>query len=307
VGSRVLRVKTALFLFSVAQFVGAIVQGFMVMKTLGKGIVSDITIYEAVSVTIAAIIWITLATFKGLPISTTHSAVSAVIGIAFARIIQGYSASISSDLILKIVVSWVISPLAAMSLAIPLYCLFKKILAKTETEIVRLMVIAIMIFSAYSFGANDVGNATGIYTTITSKYMGLPDEYSMRLLAAFASLFITLGALSIGPRVVETLAFKITRLDLDMALAAGMANALVVWMFTTVPYILFGYGLPISTTYAAVGSIIGVGIAKYRSFAGVSFKTVIFIMTAWLLTLPLSALASTAIYFLISRFAGGAL
>jgi len=63
VGSRVLRVKTALFLFSVAQFVGAIVQGFMVMKTLGKGIVSDITIYEAVSVTIAAIIWITLATF----------------------------------------------------------------------------------------------------------------------------------------------------------------------------------------------------------------------------------------------------
>ncbi|MEM1844793.1 MAG: hypothetical protein QW311_03925, partial [Ignisphaera sp.] len=57
-------------------------------------------------------------------------------------------------------------------------------------------------------------------------------------------------------------------------------------------------------SYATAGSIIGVDIAKNRGLRGVNVKTIIFIMGAWILTLPLVASASIAIYFLIKTFVG---
>jgi len=304
VGGGALDVKKAMALFAVSQAVGAIVQGYMVMKTIGRGVVPDIDVVEAVAATLATFIWITIATLKGVPISTTHSVTSAVIGIGIAKWLQGGLMSIKIDAVLKIIISWISSPLASIALAIPLYNLFSRIFSRwsIDNSIAKVILIFVTTFSAYSFGANDVGNATGVYVTITSRYLGIPDTETMRLLAIFASFFIALGGFTVGKKVVETLAFKITRLDIPMALASEASNALVVWIFTTLPYILFGYGLPISTTYATAGSIIGVGIAKNRGLRGVNVKTIVFIMSAWILTLPLVASASIAIYSLIKTF-----
>ncbi|MEM4876243.1 MAG: inorganic phosphate transporter [Sulfolobales archaeon] len=95
-----------------------------------------------------------------------------------------------------------------------------------------------------------------------SKYFGTPDLYTMRLLSLFSSVIIALGGIVMGRKVLVTLAYRITRLDILMAIAAGVANAFTVWFFTTIPYLLFGYGLPISTTYAVAGAIMGASIAK---------------------------------------------
>lgn len=309
VGARVIEVRKAIMIFALGQFLGAVIQGYMVMKTLGKGIVANIAIVEAMAVAIAAFTWITIATLLKAPISTTHSIVGAIIGIGIARILQGRQEVINVDIVIRIILSWVTSPLATMSLSIPLYYIFLKMLRERDinTRIVKYILIAISAFSAYSFGANDVGNATGVYVTITSKYLGLPDLITMRVLAIFAATFIAIGGFTVGKRVIETLAFKITRLDIPMALAAETANALTVWLFTTIPYFLFGYGLPISTSYATAGSIIGTGIAKYRGLSGVNIKMILFIVCAWILTLPLTASASIAIYFLLKIFIGDAM
>ncbi|MEO3992759.1 MAG: inorganic phosphate transporter [Desulfurococcaceae archaeon TW002] len=95
-------------------------------------------------------------------------------------------------------------------------------------EPLSLLLFSFTAFAAYSFGANDVANATGVYVTVTSGSLGIPDEVSMRFLALFASVFIALGGLILGYKVVTTLAYKITRLDINMALAAGFANAFTV-------------------------------------------------------------------------------
>lgn len=306
VGARVLDIWKAITLFVVAQFIGAIAQGYMVMKTLGRGIIQNISIIEAVAATIATFLWITIATLLKAPISTTHSAVSAIIGIGIARMLQGIPVTINLNIIATIILSWISSPLATMAIAILLYYVCKRIFVKHgNTIIIKIILIAITIFSAYSFGANDVGNATGVYVSITSAYLGLPDRDTMIFLSAFASIFIALGSITIGKRVIETLAFRVTRLDIPMAMAAEISNALSVWLFTTLPYLLLGYGLPISTTYATAGSIIGVGIVKYKGLSGVNIKTIIFILCAWILTLPLAASASIAIYFLFKIILGG--
>jgi PiT family inorganic phosphate transporter len=274
------------------------VQGYMVIKTLGKGIVSDIDIIGAVSASLAAFIWIMLATVKGIPISTTHSITGGVIGIAY-MLLSGKAGNLNLDIISKILLSWATSPLLAMVLAVPLYHLTERVFSQGNNRRVVPAAIAIASFAAYSFGANDVANAVGVRISVTSKFLGLPDSDTMRLLTAFAVLFICLGGAVAGKRVVETLAYRVTRLDLLTSVAAN-GDAIAVWLYTTIPFLLFGYGLPISTSYAAVGAIIGAGVAKHKSLRALNLKLVLFIMFAWVITVPVTASLTMAIYTLLS-------
>jgi PiT family inorganic phosphate transporter len=114
------------------------------------------------------------------------------------------------------------------------------------------------------------------------------------------AVFAGVGGAIIGRRVVETMAYRITRLDITTGVAAN-ANGIAVWLWTTVPYILFGYGMPISTTYAAVGAIIGAGAARHRSLRAINIKLVLFIMFAWVITVPVTASLAIAIYTLLKH------
>lgn len=187
-----------------------------------------------------------------------------------------------------------------MAIAIPLYLLTEKIFSysKNNNRYVVLTALAIASFAAYSFGANDVANAVGVYISITSKILNIPDSTTMRLLAAFSVIFIGLGGVIAGKRVVETMAYRITRLDITTSVSAN-ADAIAVWLYTTIPYLLFGYGLPISTTYAAAGAIIGAGIAKYRNLKALNIKLILFIMFAWVITIPVTSSLAIAIYSLL--------
>jgi len=62
------------------------------------------------------------------------------------------------------------------------------------------------------------------------------------------------------------MAYKITKLEpIYGSLSSSIISASSAWIFTTIPYLLFGYGIPVSTTYISVGTIIGAGIGKHRS------------------------------------------
>jgi len=114
---------------------------------------------------------------------------------------------------------------------------------------------------------------------------------------------VAIGGFLLGARVIGTVAFRITRLDPVSGFAAELANAFVVHMFTTIPYMLIGYGIPISTSIAGVGSVIGVGLAMYRS-AGVNKRTVLKLFMAWIGTVTITAAASYILYTLIAPITG---
>lgn len=308
VGSGVLRLRVAMILFATSLTAGALLQGYMVMKTLGRGVVQDIDLACAISSSAAAFTWITTATLLGLPVSTSHSITAAVVGAGLARqVLRGYG-SVNVGVLSTIVLSWVTSPLSAMALAALVYAVAGRylvgVVARRGTA-AKVLVVALTAFSAYSFGANDVANATGVYVATTSKYFGIPDAETMRYLALFSSAMIALGGLVLGRRVVVTLAYRITRLDIPSAIAAGFANAFTVWVFTTVPYLLIGYGLPISTTYAAAGSIMGVAVARSRSFSSIRTRSVATILLSWVATIPIAAGLGAAIYYLLAPTLGG--
>jgi len=307
VGSGALSYRKTLVLFLAGLLMGALLQGFMVMKTLGKGVIQNVTIEKAVASSLAAFVWIIVASYLGAPVSTSQSITGAIIGVGIADWILTRELLVNLSVVYKIIMSWVVSPLVAIALSFALHVLLthRRTASRLKSRRALLFLISFVTFmSAYSFGANDVANATGVYVTIAGSAIGAPDMETMRLLSLYASFFIFLGGYIFGGRVLRTMAYKITKLDLQTGLASGLANFLVVWIFTTIPYVLLGYGLPISTTYACAGSIIGVGIVRSRSLKGVSARTVLFITLAWVITLPVMITLSITFYLLIRSVVG---
>ncbi|MCQ5373907.1 MAG: inorganic phosphate transporter [Candidatus Methanomethylicia archaeon] len=304
IGAGALSLRRALLLFAVFTTIGAVLQGHMVMKTIGRGIVPSIDITGAFAIILAANIWIFAATMRGMAISTTHSIISAVIGYGLIK----YTLSgMNIGVVGTIALSWITSPLCSLFLAFGLYKGISLLIKRYEdnpdllSKIFRAFLIGSLCFSAYSFGANDVANATGVYVTIAMNMGQMPDSTAMLMLAMYSSAGIIVGGFLFGPKVIRTLAFRVTRLDLKTGLSASLANALVVYLFTTVPYILFGYGLPISTSYAAVGAILGAGAA--RSVSSVSRGVTARLAFYWMATIPVNIVLAMAIYYILFHVA----
>ena len=115
VGSHAISMKQAVLLAAVFEFAGAFLVGGHVTNTVRKGIVStevfhgnpEIFVLGMLSALLAAGVWLNLATFLGLPVSTTHSIIGAIVG--FGLIVGGLSA-IHWGKLGSVVMSWVVSP-----------------------------------------------------------------------------------------------------------------------------------------------------------------------------------------------------
>jgi PiT family inorganic phosphate transporter len=298
VNAGALTIKQAIILFSIFTSLGAILEGFKVMKTIGKGVIlGEIDIIGAFAIVLAANIWILLCSYGGYEISTTHSIIGSVVGYGLIKYgLNGLNISI----IQNIIISWLTSPITAIILAFLLYKALLIIMRYIEIDerIFRWLLIISLCFSAYSFGVNDIGNATGAYVTIAEKIGKVPDIQAMFILSIFGSIGVLLGGLILGPRVIETVAYKITRLNLAAGFAAELSNALVVYLFSIIPYMLIGYGIPISTSLASVGAIIGAGLAR-GGRKSLNKTTILQLSSFWILTLPITAMISAGTYFLI--------
>lgn len=298
VGARVLTVRQSIILFAVFATVGALTQGFMNMKTVGTGIVPSIDLLGAMIIVLTAFIWIMLCNCWGLEISVTHTIIGSILGYGFAAYGSG---GINWDLISKVLMSWVASPVLAALISFSLHRLLTALTMRHESlenQMASLLKV-FLCYSAYAFGANDIANATGVYVTVTQMVMGCPPEGEvMFTLSVFGSIGVVVGGLWLGPRVIETVAFKIIRLSVVSGAAAEVTNALVVHLFVTLPYLLIGYGLPISTSFANIGALVGVGLSSYGS-SGINKRTVSALIICWIGTVFVTATITYLAYTLL--------
>jgi PiT family inorganic phosphate transporter len=101
---------------------------------------------------------------------------------------------------------------------------------------------------------------------------------------------IGLGILTLSKRVMETVGKKLVRLDPFSALVVLLAEAITVHIYTFI-------GVPVSTSQAVIGAVLGVGIV--RGISTVSGPTLVNILIAWLLTPAVAGFIATAIDFAI--------
>jgi PiT family inorganic phosphate transporter len=137
VGSKALTIKQAIFVAAIFEFAGAVLAGGQVTKTIRKGMIDadvmagspDLLLYGMLASLLAAGIWLLIASRNGWPVSTTHSIVGAIVG--FAMVGVGMDA-VKWDKVGFIVVSWVISPAIAGTLAFMLFRSVQNLVLNTD-------------------------------------------------------------------------------------------------------------------------------------------------------------------------------
>ncbi len=291
VGSKVLTLWQAIILISVFGFLGAFLQGSYVTKTIGKGIVpiaelnKDSALYLAMVASFAACAWVVLATYWKMPISTSHSIVGAVAGAGLA-----IGAPVRWKVLLDIFICWITTPIGSAILGFIFYIIFKNIFYRIipRKYIKMTMIILVTIsgsYVAYSWGANDVANATGL---IAGAKVLTP-----RMSVIFGGLAIVLGIITWGYKVIETIGSEITNLLPIMAFSAQLASAVNVHIYTV-------FGIPVSTSHSIVGAIFGVGLV--RGVRVVNLRIMREIIICWLATPFISGIISFLILKGIKMF-----
>lgn len=201
--------------------------------------------------------------------------------------------------VIEALISGFLAALVVSTLAI---AAFRKIYGKFEiTRSLSYLLIVSLCFSAFAFGANDMANTTAVFVTPTERLTGgMPTMNVMFLLSLLGAAGIAAGGLIWGYRVLTTSAYQVTRLDPLSGAAAEYSNAFTVFLFTVLPFVLIGFGIPISTTHSSIGSIIGVGLAM-KGLGGIGKKTIGKILSFWVLTIPAVALISMGLFWLFSQ------
>ncbi|MFZ7127435.1 MAG: inorganic phosphate transporter [Desulfobacterales bacterium] len=373
VGAKAITIRQAVFIAGFLNIAGAVFIGAHVTETIRKGIVSPdvltdphLALIGALSALLASALWVSFATWKSLPVSTTHSIVGAMIGYG---IMAGGVSVINWGKLGAVVASWVISPVfsliigfavfkfivrlilsrtnpgeralkqspgfvglavfvvvlsflfktplgnqlnlgtpAALLIALGsavligllarrlLRRLTKKVINDLEEEVFRRIQIGTSCYVALAQGANDVANAIGplalIYFIVKTGAVGATIPVPFFLLF-FGGIGIACGIAMAGHRVMDTIGRKITTLTNTRGFSVDFAAATTVLIASKL-------GLPVSTTHAAVGGVMGVGLA--RGLEAVDFRVIFQIMLYWVLTVPAAAVTSMILFQILNIF-----
>ncbi len=369
VGSKAITFKQAVIIAGVLEFVGAYFVGSHVTQTIRKGIISpasfasvEIFAFALFAAIVGASLWVFIATWKELPVSTTHSIVGALIGVG---IMAGGVNVVSWTKVGHIVMSWIISPLFSGILAFLLFkiinssfiipedseertkkyspifvfltffiivlsFLFKTPLGKKldltlnyvfiyaftisamltitfvavmyrklktfhPEEVFRVLQILTACYVAFAHGANDVANAigplAGIYSIFKTGEIGATAEVP-GIILALGGVGISVGIFTWGYKVIKTVGHGITELTNTRGFAICFSAATAVLVASKM-------GFPVSTTHAAVGAVIGIGLA--RGLEAIDMRVIRKIASAWVFTLPVAALFSGVVFYIVQR------
>lgn len=280
VASRMVRYWTAAVLCSIAVTVGALLEGQAGIETLSNLTVLDLE--QAVVITVAAAITVTIMTVLGLPVSTSQAAVGAILGIGF------FNQEINVGELGKVVACWAGTPTGAVLVAFLLYKLLARVynrlpLGMVDSDrLVRAALIVAGCYASYTLGANNVANVTGVYVGA--------GMLTVFMAALIGGLSIAFGVMTYSRNVMETVGSKLVRLDPFSALIVVLAEGLTVHFYTLL-------GVPVSTSQAVIGAVMGIGIVKGAST--IKRKTLYGILTGWFLTPPVACFIAMCVYYAI--------
>lgn len=334
VGAGVHDYRKATLLGTIATTVGAALAGWLAWRMVTaftQGWFADSVSLSptfALAVPLAAILWLSLVTRLGIPVSTTHSLVGALLGSGI--IAYGASHVVWQKVATRILLPLAVSPLVALAIALALYCLLGRLGAENPCLCVGTAVpeldaeakgeviaqvaarrVSVFVASAQTcrqflqarFGitADHVHIVSAVLIAVARALNDAPKIVALGVLVmnnhhaslpifGIVAVAMGLGSWLASYQVTQTLAEKVTHFDHRSGLAANLTISLLVSVCANL-------GLPVSTTHVSGGAIIGAGISK--GVRSVYWDMVLNIVLAWCVTLPMCALTAAALYRLL--------
>jgi PiT family inorganic phosphate transporter len=302
VGTRVLRPFQAVLWAAWWNFAAAWFFGVHVANTVAKWVHADYVTPEVLFAgLIGAIVWDLVTWWVGLPTSSSHALLGGFGGAALAHAGQ-WSGVLHEGKVIRTIEFIVLAPLIGLVLGLALMTIVMWLLRRTNpSRVDRWFRIAQLgSAAAYSLGhgTNDAQKTMGIiaallYATIWKQQQGAFDAGTVEFpfwIVLVCHLAIALGTVAGGWKIVRTMGMKITRLRPHGGACAETAAA--VSLFATAKL-----GIPVSTTHTITGAIVGVGSVKRLS--AVRWGIAARVVWAWVLTIPMSALAAALSYYIL--------
>ncbi|MHA1804501.1 MAG: inorganic phosphate transporter [Promethearchaeota archaeon] len=289
-GSKILSMRQILLLATIFAITGAIFLGEGVSKTVGKNILEiEITHAVVITILISTTIWLIISSSLGLPISTTHATIGAILGIG---IFLGGINGVNWQTILTMSSWWIFSPIIGYISTYFSYKLLQRYkikrlngfidYQKTEKRF-SVMLLVIICMTAFSRAGNDCSNAIGIVVGM--------EIIDVDVLLIISGISFALGIILIGRSVIKSVG-TITELRPSTAFASEAPTALILFIGTLL-------GIPLSGSHMLIASLIGLSKASRNP---VREKKVLKIFIIWLLTFPIAAILSYLLYFPVVYF-----
>ena len=297
VSTRVLTPGRAVVWAAFFNFVAAFTFGTAVAKTVGSGMINvEIVTFAVIfSGLMGAIIWDLITWYYGLPTSSSHALIGGYAGAAVAK--AGFVAIIPSGWT-KTLIFIVLSPLLGLVLGLGMMTAIYWLFRNSAPSRVDRWFRRLQLFSAAAFslnhGANDAQKTMGIIAGVlyAAGYIQQFEIPFWVVLSAHGA--IGLGTLAGGWRIIHTMGSKITKLQPVGGFAAETSAAISILIATQT-------GVPVSTTHAITGAIVGVG--STRRLSAVRWGVAGQIVWAWILTIPM-AFGIGALTYLFLNAAG---
>jgi PiT family inorganic phosphate transporter len=280
VATRVLTPLQALLMAGSLNLVGALA-GTAVAATVARGIVDSTRVTQdlVLAALVAAIVWDLITFFAALPTSSSHALIFGMIGAAVS--VYGWDVIIVPG-VQKTSAAIVVSPtttfLVGYLLMLGLYWAFRGASSYTVNRFFGKAQIVSSAWMAFTHGGNDGQKTMGIIylALVGGGYLTQTDAIPDWVKVACA-IAIGLGTATGGFRIIKTMGMRITLLKPINGFAAETTAGAVIEVATRL-------GIPISTTHAISGAILGVGAT--RRLSAVRWGIAGRIVTAWVLTIP---------------------
>lgn len=297
VATRVLYPWQAVLLASLGNLLGLFL-GEAVATTIGKGVVESGVVSSPliIAAILGGMVW-EFATYKrGIPISETQVLVGAIVGAAIAA--KGVEVVKFHSIIFNILLPMALAPIIAFIAVLFFVALLLRVVQRFPVQFLnnlfRKLQLLSSAFFSISHGANDGQKSTGIIFALFLFYGFQAGAEGVPLwLKLLVFLALSLGTLFGGWKIVQTMGFKLARLQPWQGFAAETSAALVVAGASSA-------GFPLSTSQTVGASIMGASAAKGRH--AVNLNVVREVLFGWALTIPASIILGFLSYSAIEIF-----
>ena len=275
VGTRMIRFKTAAIVCSIFVILGAIISGGGTTETSRKAWSNKCTTQVLFAACVAAGISVYMMTKFGLPVSTTQAIVGAIVGW---NLYTGSPTNIK--VLITILSTWILCPIISGIIAMFFYIITKKFIQSSKLHILRLDAytrLALLLagaFGAYSLGANNIANVMGVFVPISPftdiSIMKIFIFSSKEQLFLLGGIAIAFGVFTYSKRVMFTVGSDLLKLSPVSAFIVVISHSIVLFLFASqgISDFLQSINLPsiplvpVSSSQAVVGGVIGIGLLK---------------------------------------------
>jgi len=268
-----------------------------VANTVGKGLIDKDQVTPAVvfAALVGAMFWNVVTWLKGIPSSSSHALVGGIVGAGLAAAGLG---TIQWSGVSKTLLFIPLAPLLGMAVAMLVMLITSWLATRASNRRAEGSFRALHLVSAAAYsvghGLNDAQKTMGIITVLLYSTGYLHGEFHVpHWVAISCYIAISLGTLTGGWKIIETMGSRITKLSQHQGFAASTGGSVL----------LFGaswFGIPVSTTHTITGAVIGAGVARRAS--AVRWGVARNVVAAWLITIPCSAAVAAFFYWATTLF-----